>query len=249
MTLNRNISKDCIEIIQDTDRLMAQIRDLCEMRALVHLELEGESPMSYLSRFQGIHASGTILVDPLGRPDEEQCIREARRVTASCNLNNRRHEFETSVVGVILGEVPALMLSMPSVMLRIQTRRYARVCFPETSSPSVKIMRKRDASAPLKGAVVQLGEGGMGSNISSPEGLEVGGRVEAVTFALPDGHIVHTPATVRSLLPLYSADGAIRGYRCNLQFEQLEHRHRTMLSAFVFRKQLGTNSNGNAVGA
>lgn len=242
MEPDRNIARDCIETIKGYDRVLDQLRKLCEMHALVHFELGAPSPRSYISRFQGIHSNGALLIDPLRPSEGDRLIQEATSVKACYSLDDGRYEFDTSVVGLINSEPSALMLLRPSVILRIQMRRYARISIPEESALPVKIIRNAQASEPVNGSVVQLGSGGMGVIVASAEGWGAGMNIEKIMFALPDGHTIYTAATVRSLIPLYNSCGSIINYRCNLQFVQLEHRFSTVLEAFIFRKQMEENA-------
>lgn len=241
MAHSGNISSECIDTILDQD-LLAQLRELCGMRSVVYFEFGNDPSKTYISRLQGIHDDSAMLVDSLMPPGGDDLLRAASRVNICCTNNGVRYEFEASLVGTVNGAPAAFMLALPSVLTRIQIRQYARVSFSEESAIPVRVIRGANAPESISGVAVQLGAGGMGLIVASPKGWEAGTKIGKLMFALPSGHIIYTAATVRSLFPVYGADGGISGYRCNLQFVKLEQRYSATLEAFVFRKQLEAGS-------
>ena len=243
MANSGNISSDCIDTLRGDDR-MEQLRELCRVRSVLYFEIGDDSPKTYISRLQSIHDNSTLLIDPLMPPGGDELLGDASSVKACCTCNGARYEFEASLVGVIKGESPALMMTLPSVITRIQVRQYGRVSFSKESAIPVTVVRSSRTPEPMNGTAVQLGAGGMGVIVPSPTGWETGTNIERLMFALPAGHVINTAATVRSLFPVYRTDGSISSYRCNLQFVRLEQRHSATIEAFVFRKQLEAGSAG-----
>lgn len=235
--MHENIPDSVIETIRNKKDILAQMRELCDMRSIVQVHKMGDSSRAFVSRFQEVHDSGDILVDPLMPPDGECYLQGADDIIASYALNDNKYEFDTQLVDLVTDGKSAIRLSRPLNLRRLQLRRYYRIRFAEESSLPVSLMRHGTDALSLKGKVIDLGEGGMGSNVDFSEGLEVGMPIDKLLFALPNGYTVYAPATVRNVFPLRNAEGDIVCYRCGLQFGELEGRQRRTLAEFIFKKR------------
>lgn len=235
--MHKNIPDSVIETVRDKKDILAHMSELCGMRSIVQVHKMGNPSRAFVSRFQEVHDSGDILVDPLMPPDGECYLQGTDDVIASYALNDNRYEFDTRLVDLVTDGKPAVRLSRPLNLRRLQFRRYHRIRFAEESSLPVSLLRHGADALSMRGKVIDLGEGGMGSNVGSTEGLEVGMPIDKLLFALPDGYTVYTPATVKNIFPLRNAEGDVVHYRCGLQFDELEGRQRRALAAFIFKKR------------
>ncbi|MDH4099746.1 MAG: flagellar brake domain-containing protein [Nitrospirota bacterium] len=238
MARSAKIPSECIETIRGEGPVLDQFRDLCASRSVIYVELDAVSRKTYISRMQGIQADNTLLIEPLMPPGGGELIGEATSIKVGCISGGVRHEFETSLVGVVKGALPALVLDLPSEIRLIVARQHPRISFSDGAGIPVKVIRSAGPALAMDGTAVQLGTGGMGVIVPPSAEWDAGTMIEKLMFSLPSGQLIRSAASVRSTFPLYQPDGSISGYRCNLQFIKLEQRYAAILEAFVFRKQL-----------
>ncbi|MDH4101517.1 MAG: PilZ domain-containing protein [Nitrospirota bacterium] len=225
-----------LETIRDRELIAAQIKELCAAHTSLQVNKTWDASEGFASRFMAPHESGDILIYP-PKKGAGSIIKASDDVVVNYASNNARFEFDSWVVEETTGSGASLRLSRPLALRRVQVRRYQRIRLAEDSSLAVSILRHGTNAMSLRGKIVDLGEGGMGSNVDSPEGLSVGMEVDRLLFALPDGYTIYAPATVRNIFPLHGTDGELLCYRCGMQFEKLENRQRRALAAFIFKKQ------------
>ncbi len=232
--LKKNAEYDSGIIFSDDLVMATQIRKnleyVCQKNTQLTVTID-ERLITFRSIFLEVGAKNDFVVIDVLIPEQgNHFMKPSSKIKIDYTIEGIMYSFDTSFMETISGRFPSIKIAFPTLIRKIQRRRYFRVSPPIDKPIIVKLLEGIDEK------VADISEGGVSiyTRLTERE-LAVGKVFEKAMLSLPAvNQNIMTKTVVRNLLKGFRAD--IKN-KCGMEFMDMRMHDKDLIASYVLTRQ------------
>lgn len=231
------------DAIDNRDDIRAILRRALRQKVRLRVRLNARR-RSFISLFVDI-GSDTITIDALFPDEGSQLVESADFLTVEFMLRETEaerlyipHFFIASFIRFdVVRHMPALRLTMPALIKRVQRRQYLRIDPPVAQPLTVRF---HIDGQDVQEKIANISGGGVGFFSNMAGDLWRGRTLPEVSVALSDSTIIRSAITVRLIERIDQPvliDNQARHFFCGAEFAGIDERQRDQIIQYVIERE------------
>ena len=221
--------------VNSKNEILFLLRAIQKRNLLVNLDIPGSRQIVVTSIIAVNQSDNTLILDSARGDALNHELMSGKGAEFITQLDGVSITFSTGAVSLCEYEkMPALRISIPQSLIRLQRREHFRVPLPIARPIKCIVPSLSDENMePITAHIVDIGGGGVAISESSGRlGIEPGKILPACRLLLPDSDVIVTALEVRNSAQIRLRNGAFQT-RLGCKFIDLPNDMSAMLQRFV----------------
>lgn len=232
--LKKDIETDVQVIFSDDLAMVTQIRKnleyICQKNIQLTVTLD-ERPTTYKSIFLEVGSyNNFVIIDSLIPEHGNQLLKTSSKIRIDYAIEGIMYSFDTKFIETIVERFPSVKIAFPTLIKKIQRRKYFRV------SPSIDKPITVKLTDGINERVADISEGGLSIYTSFTEReLAVGKVFERAMLKLPTANQdIITKGVVRNFI---GGQGKSVKNKCGIEFMEMRLQEKDLIASYVLTRQ------------